>query len=111
MFIQKIEKRLELVTKNKYHWIKQTGFKLEDSTARLYEIHIKGIIGTLTWNKFIELFYERFLPLSMRELNVRQFEELKQKNLTVIQYDERFNELSWYAPWLVDTELEDLLED
>ena len=96
-FIQEIEKRLELVTEDKYHWIKLKGFKLEGSAAIWYEIHIKGILGTLTWNKFIELFYERFLPLSMRELKARQFEELKQKNLTMIQYDESsMNSLSMY---------------
>ena len=48
---------------------------------------------------------ERFLPESVRRARAREFEELKQlPNMTVVEYDMRFTQLSRYAPYLVSTE-------
>ncbi|XP_070017757.1 uncharacterized protein [Nicotiana sylvestris] len=60
----------------------------------------------LTWKEFSTLFLEKWIPLSQREELRRQFEWLRQGDMTVSQYEARFSELARYALWIVPTDRE-----
>ncbi|XP_070054911.1 uncharacterized protein [Nicotiana tomentosiformis] len=51
-------------------------------------------------------FLEKFVPQTRREELRRQFEYLRQEDLSVNQYEMRFSELAHHAVWLVPTERE-----
>ena len=57
-----------------------------------------------TWNAFLEEFRKKFIPLIIRERKEEEFIYLKQRTLTVTQYEIQFTKLSRYAPEMVNTD-------
>lgn len=60
----------------------------------------------VSWEEFRQTFMECFIPRSMRITRAREFEHIKQGSMTVDEYDTKFIQLSWYAPYLVPEERE-----
>ncbi|XP_070042546.1 uncharacterized protein [Nicotiana tomentosiformis] len=60
----------------------------------------------LLWHELSVLFLEKFAPPTHKEELRRQFEQLRQKSVSVTQYEMRFLELARHAIWLVPTERE-----
>ena len=56
------------------------------------------------WNTFVNEFRERFIPKIMRERREDEFMGLRQRGMTVEQYEVQFTKLSKYAPDAVNTE-------
>jgi len=55
----------------------------------------------VAWKDFSEMFLERFLPESVREVRPYEFEKLVQGDLTVTEYEVEFTRLSRFAGYLV----------
>ena len=56
------------------------------------------------WNSFLEKFRKKFIPKVVRERNEEEFIALRQRTLTVAQYEVQFTKLSNYAPDMVSTD-------
>ncbi|XP_070046601.1 uncharacterized protein [Nicotiana tomentosiformis] len=61
---------------------------------------------SLTWDRFSQLFLEKFIPFTLREKYRRQFERLQWGGITVTQYETRFMDLARHAVVLIPTERE-----
>ena len=61
-------------------------------------------VTTLTWERFKELFEDKYISKTARVDKRREFVNLRQGDLSVDQYIKRFEELSRYAPNLVCTD-------
>jgi hypothetical protein len=57
-----------------------------------------GTSRQITWEVFLETFYEHYFPASTREQLESEFLRFTQGNKTVTQYEARFTELVRYAP-------------
>ncbi|XP_057791109.1 uncharacterized protein LOC131008233 [Salvia miltiorrhiza] len=57
-----------------------------------------------TWEDFKNELYEKYIPGCYRQKKQNEFWNLKQRAGTVTEYDRAFNQLSRYAPLLVDTD-------
>ena len=55
----------------------------------------------ITWDCFSETFLDRFFPIELREAKAQQFMNLRQGNMTVEEYELKFNKLSRHAPHMV----------
>ena len=55
----------------------------------------------LTWTIFLDAFYEKYFPESVRDEKEVEFMGLIQENKTVLQYEAKFTELSRFAPHIV----------
>ncbi|XP_070057055.1 uncharacterized protein [Nicotiana tomentosiformis] len=71
-----------------------------------YERHRPIGVAPLTWHQFSVVFLEKFVPQSHREELRRQFEQLRQDDMSVTRYEMRFSELARHAVWLVPTDRE-----
>lgn len=60
--------------------------------------------AALTWDAFKTTFFEKYVPKSYRHQKESEFWNLRQGAKTVTEYDRIFNQLSRYAPTLVDTD-------
>ncbi|XP_070050711.1 uncharacterized protein [Nicotiana tomentosiformis] len=60
----------------------------------------------LTWEQFSQLFFEKFIPFTLREEYCKQFECLQQGSMTPTQYETRFVDLARHALVLFPTERE-----
>ncbi|XP_057780033.1 uncharacterized protein LOC130998636 [Salvia miltiorrhiza] len=54
---------------------------------------------------FKELIMDRYFPQSYITQKETEFLNLKQGNMTLVDYERKFNKLSRYAPYLVDTDV------
>lgn len=57
-----------------------------------------------SWERFEVVFREQYLPVAEMEKLRQQFEELRQGDMSVSEYAQRFTNLSRYAPELVAIE-------
>uniref|UniRef100_A0A6N2MJX2 Retrotransposon gag domain-containing protein n=1 Tax=Salix viminalis TaxID=40686 RepID=A0A6N2MJX2_SALVM len=60
--------------------------------------------GEWTWEEFSTMFLDRFLPQSVRDARLYEFERLSQGSMTVDEYDMKFTQLSRYAKHVLPTE-------
>ena len=51
----------------------------------------------MTWGEFQELFMEKFFPASTRHAKAEEFLELKQGNMTMLEYVAKFIELARFG--------------
>ncbi|XP_028083002.1 uncharacterized protein LOC114284293 [Camellia sinensis] len=54
--------------------------------------------------QFLEIFYEKYFPQSNRDRKVSEFENLKQGNKTIAEYEVQSTKLACFAPYMVDTD-------
>ena len=59
---------------------------------------------SMMWALFKTLFLEKKFPRVKREEKEMEFISLKQRNLSLVEYERKFDKLSRYAPHLMDTE-------
>ncbi|XP_074346668.1 uncharacterized protein LOC141685472 [Apium graveolens] len=60
--------------------------------------------GVVTWDRFTELFLEKYFSHYMKNQMEIKFLELKQGNLLVTDYEVKFTELARFVPEQVDTD-------
>ena len=63
-----------------------------------------GIPHPMTWEFFVQEFREKYVTNMYRESKWKQFLNMKQRNLSVAEYEKKFSHLSKYAPKAVLTE-------
>jgi hypothetical protein len=61
-------------------------------------------VDTITWQEFQEAFRTHHIPFGMIKLKQKEFLALKQSNMSVREYRDKFTQLSRYAPDEVDTD-------
>ncbi|XP_070040952.1 uncharacterized protein [Nicotiana tomentosiformis] len=86
-----------------------TTFQLTGAAFRWWETYKRSrpvSVAPLSWHEFSVLFLEMFVPQTRREELRRQFEYLRQEELSVTQYEMRFLELARHVVLLVPTERE-----
>ncbi|CAL8153028.1 unnamed protein product [Prunus armeniaca] len=54
-----------------------------------------------TWEAFESVFLEKYFPSTMKAMKAREFVNLVQGNLTVDQYQSKFEELMRFAPYMI----------
>ena len=63
-------------------------------------------VEAMTWVDFIELFMSKFFPVSSRHVKAREFLDLRQGDMTVLEYVARFTKLACFADDYVATDLD-----
>ncbi|KAL8125567.1 hypothetical protein AgCh_013014 [Apium graveolens] len=58
----------------------------------------------LSWEKFIQIFLEKYLPSYMQDQLDMKFLDLRQYDMWVAEYEVKFSELSRFVPEYVNTE-------
>ncbi|XP_028081952.1 uncharacterized protein LOC114283340 [Camellia sinensis] len=58
----------------------------------------------MIWTQFKEIFYDKYFPQCFRDQKVSEFQELKQGNMSIIEYKAKFTKLARFAPHMVDTD-------
>ncbi|XP_024021742.1 uncharacterized protein LOC112091712 [Morus notabilis] len=87
------------------YWVEFAAFKFKGPAGAWWK-HIWRIhdVEGLTWEQFEALFNEQFLPQSYRDEKAIEFMGLQQGDMTVREYEARFNELSCFAPSVIESE-------
>ena len=56
------------------------------------------------WDEFLGEFRKKYISVVLREKREEEFVYLKQRTMSVMEYEEKFTRLSKYAPEMVNTE-------
>ena len=58
----------------------------------------------VTWQEFITIFHEYYIPVGLLNRKLTEFLDLKQESMTVMDYVNKFNHLAQYAGTHIDTD-------
>ncbi|XP_052176621.1 uncharacterized protein LOC127790928 [Diospyros lotus] len=103
-WIEKTEKLLDHLHCGEEEKVNCATFMLQDEADRWWkgvkrEMSPRARAPYITWERFKELFNEKYLSLNLRMKNEREFMELKQTgDMTVAQYEDAFSRLIKYMP-------------
>ena len=75
------------------HMLRDSVMHWWDSTKRAHSI----AENPLNWTRFKELFNDKYFPLSIRSTKEAKFLHLKQSNLSLVEYERKFEEFCRYA--------------
>ena len=77
--------------------IKLATFQLEGESQVWWDwIKVSKDLETMTWEEFRELFMGKFFPAFARHAKPREFLELKQGSMTMLEYVAKFTELTCF---------------
>ncbi|XP_070660660.1 uncharacterized protein [Malus domestica] len=54
-----------------------------------------------TWEEFETIFLEKYFPSTLRSMKAREFVNLVQGELTIVEYEAKFEELMRFAPYMI----------
>ena len=85
--------------------IRLTTFKLEGESQVWWDwIKVSRDLETMTWGEFRDLFMNKLFLASSRHAKAREFLELKQGSMTVLEYIAKFTELACFEDDYVTTD-------
>ena len=108
MWLEEVEKAFESMNCTDSERVRFASYQLQGEAYRWWKtIRRQGSADQpLSWEFFRQEFLKRYFPESLRDAKAQEFVELTQGSMTVAQYETRFEELSYFAPGLVTTEIE-----
>ncbi|XP_074323676.1 uncharacterized protein LOC141660584 [Apium graveolens] len=104
-WLKEIEKAFTLVKVEAYQKIDFARYFLKGEANYWWESK-KTLEGdnVVTWDRFTELFLEKYIPRNMKNQIEIKFLELKQGNISVMKYEDKFTELARFILEQVDIE-------
>ena len=106
-WFQQVEKILEAmeITSNATK-IRLVAFQLEGESQVWWDwIKTSRDLEAMTWAEFHELFMSKYFPATSRHVKAREFLELKQRTMIVMEYVAKFTKLARFADDYVATSM------
>ncbi|XP_038880446.1 uncharacterized protein LOC120072105 [Benincasa hispida] len=107
MWLSSIETIFRFMRCPEEHKLQCAVFMLTDN-VEIWWRSAKKMIDTggelATWEQFKERFYEKYFSANIRYNKQAKFLNLRQRVMSVEEYEQEFNKLSRFAPELVATE-------
>uniref|UniRef100_A0A2N9FR12 CCHC-type domain-containing protein n=1 Tax=Fagus sylvatica TaxID=28930 RepID=A0A2N9FR12_FAGSY len=103
--VMRVEKIFEALGCSEEQKVVIAIFKLEGEAEHWWKMTKTGLEAKgkpLTWTNFLEAFYEKYFPDSVRDQKELEFQQLEHKDLTIGQYETKFTELARFAPHLIE---------
>ncbi|XP_074346555.1 uncharacterized protein LOC141685344 [Apium graveolens] len=105
-WLREIEKVFELAEVKDDKKAQYTSYYLKDEASYWWESSKALLEGkVITWEKFTEMFLEKYFPIYMQDQLEMKFLNLRQEDMTVAEYEVKFLELARFAPEYVNTEV------
>ncbi|XP_063950154.1 uncharacterized protein LOC135152907 [Daucus carota subsp. sativus] len=105
IWLKEIEKAFVLVKVRDEQKTEFASYYLKEEATYWWE-SVRAMEGTedVTWDRFKELFLEKYFPQFLQDRMELQFLELKQGDMSVAEYEKKFAELARFVPTYVDTD-------
>ena len=79
-------------------------WQLQGAAAIWWDAQMANVSeNDFSWGKFKEEFEAQFLPTAGKTRMYRDFIDLKQGNMSIVEYENKFNALSCFGPDLINT--------
>ena len=94
--VSKILEAMEITSDATKIWL--LAFQLEGKSQVWWDwVKASRNLEVMTWEEFYELFMDKYLSASARHAKFREFLELKQGTMTVLEYVAKFTKLACFA--------------
>ena len=100
-WLEGVEKVLDFLDCDDRQRVLFASFKLDGDAYQWWKTQQRVFLSKkedITWENFKKAFFIKYFPSSVRIAKAREFAELKQGNMTVAEYEIKFNSLSRFAP-------------
>ena len=78
--------------------IRLVAFQLEGESQIWWDwVKASRKLEVMAWEEFRELFMDKYFPASTRHAKAREFLELKEGTMTMLEYVDKFTELACFA--------------
>ena len=102
--VEKILEAMEIISDDTK--IKLASFQLEGESQIWWDwVKASRDLKEMTWEEYREFFMSNFFPASARHAKSREFLELRQGTMTVLEYVAKFTELTHFADEYVATNM------
>ncbi|XP_048136080.1 uncharacterized protein LOC125315399 [Rhodamnia argentea] len=105
-WIKSMEKIFRLLNCNDVDRVALAEYQLEDNTQHWWYASKDTVFSQgveVTWEIFVNAFYGQYFSDCARDQKIAEFMNLTQSDMTVVQYEAKFSELSRFAPRLIET--------
>ena len=104
-WLKEMEKAFDLVGVEGEQKCKFASYYLKNEANYWWE-SVEPLEGTeiVSWERFKELFLEKYFPKYMQSQMELKFFELRQENSSVMEYERKFTELARFVPEYVNTD-------
>ncbi|XP_026431396.1 uncharacterized protein LOC113328529 [Papaver somniferum] len=106
-WLLEMEKRIDFRVVEDHLRVKIAGYYLQDAAGHWWTVtKTRRNVEGLTWDEFEKIFLERYFHVAIKNSKINEFMELdmERSGMSVLEYDEKFEELSRHAPDMVKTE-------
>ena len=105
-WLEKLQRVLKEVRCPPHHRVSCVVSLLQSEAYDWWKLVLKSprIPYSMPWEFFFKVFREKYVTNMYKETKWKQFLTLKQRNLSVVEYEKEFSHLSKYAPELFLTE-------
>lgn len=104
-WLREMEKAFELAEVKDDKKAQYASYYLKDEASFWWESSKAFLEGKdLSWEKFTEIFMEKYLPSYMQDQLEMKFLDLRREEMSVTEYEVKFSELSRFVPEYVNTE-------
>ncbi|XP_017227566.1 uncharacterized protein LOC108203280 [Daucus carota subsp. sativus] len=105
VWLKEIEKAFVLVKVREEQKTEFASYYLKDEATYWWEsVRAMEKTENVTWDRFKELFLEKYFPQFLQDRMELQFLELKQGDMSVAEYERKFAELARFVPTYIDTD-------
>ncbi|XP_072151463.1 uncharacterized protein [Setaria viridis] len=105
-WLKVINKKLDITQCNDREKVLYAAGRLEGAAADWWDAYTTAHANAnaITWEEFRNSFRTHHIPAGVMKLKQKEFLALKQGNMTISEYRDKFTQLSRYAPNEVDTD-------
>ncbi|KAI3973480.1 hypothetical protein MKW92_000829 [Papaver armeniacum] len=103
-WLQNAEHVLEHVSSDRGTWVKLVTFKFRGPSRDWWNAVMKVEGETMTWNRFKDLFIDKYVPDAARDRKFYEFMSLTKGGMSVSAYNDIFTRLLHYVAELIATD-------
>jgi hypothetical protein len=105
-WLKVIGKKLDITHCNDQEKVLYASRRLESAASNWWDAFTAAHENAddITWQEFQENFYAHHIPSRIMKLKKKEFLSVTQGGMSVIEYQDRFTQLSRYTPEEVDTD-------
>jgi hypothetical protein len=105
-WLKSVEKKLQVVQCNNCENVLLASHQLSSPAADWWDAYVEAHKDpeSINWPEFRDAFRAHHVPQGVIKLKKKEFQDLKQGSMSVIEYVTKFTQLSRYAPHDIDTD-------
>lgn len=101
-WLREIKRHLEVLDCTPYEEVRLAAYRLTGKARSWWDAYVRTVgkehIEGMTWEDFCDIFEQKYVPEYAKLQLMEEYEELTQGSMSVEDYYQKFDDLSYYSP-------------